>query len=220
MNLLGNGLSAKQNTTTRRCPSKRPSCLCCGALASQKATYSSRRPILRARITCSDDGTRPLLLRREVYSGWLRLHGEEHEVTLTSAGNYGESLVNLGRFEAKSLLRKLMPVARRVLGESDGVTLKMRWSYARGALQSRRRHARRSPRGRGRRLRRLNRTRGDVLGSAHPFAAQIERNLHTHEPRSATAMATSTPDASARPWRRWAARQKNDLRTTLGAARA
>jgi hypothetical protein len=53
-----------------------------------------------------------LLLRREVYSGFLKLLGEEHSSTLTSANNYGESLVNLGRFEeAKSVLRKIVPVA-------------------------------------------------------------------------------------------------------------
>ena len=38
---------------------------------------------------------------------------------------------SLERFEeAKSLLRKTMPVARRVLGESHELTLKMRWIYA------------------------------------------------------------------------------------------
>ena len=39
--------------------------------------------------------------------------------------------MTLKRFEeAKSLLRKTMPVARRVLGESHDLTLRMRWSYA------------------------------------------------------------------------------------------
>ena len=40
-------------------------------------------------------------------------------------------LQNLERFEeAKALLRKTMPVARRVLGESHELTLRMRWIYA------------------------------------------------------------------------------------------
>ena len=40
-------------------------------------------------------------------------------------------IVSLERFEeAKSLLRRTMPVARRVLGESDSTTLRMRWNYA------------------------------------------------------------------------------------------
>ena len=42
------------------------------------------------------------------------------------------SVLGLERFEeARSLLRKTIPVARRVLGESHQLTLKMRWSYAR-----------------------------------------------------------------------------------------
>ena len=41
------------------------------------------------------------------------------------------SFMTLKRFKtAKSLLRKTMPVARRVLGESHDLTLRMRWSYA------------------------------------------------------------------------------------------
>ena len=71
-------------------------------------------------------------MRRDVYSGTLRLYGEEHEETLIDAYNYALSLLNLKRFkEAKSLLRKSIPVARRVLGETNVVTLRMRWLYAR-----------------------------------------------------------------------------------------
>ena len=46
--------------------------------------------------------------------------------------NYASSLFCLTRFEdAKSLLRKTMPVARRVLGDSNDLTLTMRKVYAR-----------------------------------------------------------------------------------------
>ena len=70
-------------------------------------------------------------MRRDVYSGTLRLHGEEHKDALIAAINYASSLVNLERFEeAKSLLRTVLPVARRVLGESHELTLKMRSVYA------------------------------------------------------------------------------------------
>ena len=42
------------------------------------------------------------------------------------------SLANVQRFEeAKSLLRKVMPVARRVLGEGHRLTVMMRMNYAR-----------------------------------------------------------------------------------------
>ena len=48
-----------------------------------------------------------------------------------SAYNYANTLSDLQRFEeAKSLLRKTVPVARRVLGESHEITLRMRWMYA------------------------------------------------------------------------------------------
>ena len=72
-----------------------------------------------------------LCVRRDVYSGTLKLHGEEHYDTLREACNYATTLVTLERFEeAKSLLHRTLPVTRRVLGECDQFTLLMRWSYA------------------------------------------------------------------------------------------
>ena len=48
------------------------------------------------------------------------------------AYNYANSFSELRRFEeAKALLRKTLPVARRVLGESHELTLRMRRVYAR-----------------------------------------------------------------------------------------
>ena len=76
-----------------------------------------------------DDQT--LDLRRDVYSGFLKLNGEAHETTIHAASDYANSLSKLKRHkEAKSLLRKMMPVARRGLGEGHGLTLKMRGFYA------------------------------------------------------------------------------------------
>ena len=50
---------------------------------------------------------------------------------MIAANNYAWGLFRLGRFEeAKSVLRKMMPVARRVLGESHDLALTMRWLYA------------------------------------------------------------------------------------------
>merc|ERR1719181_1523441 len=47
-----------------------------------------------------------------------------------AACNYADSLLTLHRFEeAKSVLSKMIPVARRVHGDSFDVTLKLRWSY-------------------------------------------------------------------------------------------
>ena len=61
----------------------------------------------------------------------MKLHGEQHPRTLTAANNYATSLLDLQRYaEAKLLLRKIVPVTRRVLGESHECTLKMRCLYA------------------------------------------------------------------------------------------
>ena len=80
-----------------------------------------------------------LRLRRDVYSGSLRTGGLEDYETLTAANNLASSLVSLGQRreylkEAKALLRKVTPVARRVLGEYCDVTLMMRWNYASALL--------------------------------------------------------------------------------------
>ena len=71
-------------------------------------------------------------MQQEVYSGHLKLQGEDDYDTLREANNYADTLYHLQRFEeAKVLLRKMVPVARRALGGNAEVTLKMRWLYAR-----------------------------------------------------------------------------------------
>jgi tetratricopeptide (TPR) repeat protein len=73
-----------------------------------------------------------LHVKRDVYSGFVRIYGEEHGETLRAALNYVSSLNDLKRFEeAKALMRKMVPVARRVFGENHETTLKIRWLYAR-----------------------------------------------------------------------------------------
>ena len=50
--------------------------------------------------------------------------------------NCAITLKGLDRFEeAKALMRQTIPVARRVLGESKKLTLKMQWIYARALYQ-------------------------------------------------------------------------------------
>jgi tetratricopeptide (TPR) repeat protein len=113
----------------------------------------------------------------DVYSGRLRLYGEEHLSTLRAALNCAASLNEQERFEeANSLMRKMMPVARRVFGENHEFTLRMRSIYARtlyddpaatlddlreavALLEDTDRIARR------------------VFGGAHPTTAGIERHL-------------------------------------------
>ena len=78
-----------------------------------------------------------LRMRRDVYSGWLKLNGKGSVDTLREACNYAFSLCDLKRSgEAKSLLRKTMPVGRRILGESHELTLRMRWAYARALYEN------------------------------------------------------------------------------------
>ena len=72
-----------------------------------------------------------LQMDKDVYSGRLKLNGEEHETTLRAASNYASSLNDLSRFEeARLLLRKTIPVARRGLGDNNQITVTMRWIYA------------------------------------------------------------------------------------------
>ena len=72
-----------------------------------------------------------LQMDKDIYRGRVKFNGEEDKNTLIAALNYADSLTSLERFEeAKTLLRKIMPVAPRVLGESHALTLKMRWNYA------------------------------------------------------------------------------------------
>ena len=75
--------------------------------------------------------TRPYALRRDVYSGYLKLLGEEHRpVPFWQPTTTQLSLAAAKRSEeAKTLMRKTIPVARRVLGESDETTLRMRSNY-------------------------------------------------------------------------------------------
>jgi len=120
------------------------------------------------------DKERALSMDRDVYFGFQKLYGEEHRETLQLATNYASCLAGLERFEeAKSLLRRNISVARRVLGESNQVTLTMRWGYAEalykadGATLDNLREAVAT-------LEDTARTARRVLGDAHPTARAIE----------------------------------------------
>ena len=72
-----------------------------------------------------------LPLRRDVYSGYLKLNGEEHGTTLVAASNYAASLVDQNRNEeAKPLLRKTKPATRRIHGDNNDLTLRIKSNYA------------------------------------------------------------------------------------------
>ena len=91
--------------------------------------------------------------------------------------NYASSLHRLGRLaEAKSLLRKTIPVARRVLGESDTLKLTMRWNYAR-ALSEDPAATHGDLREAVNTLEETEQTARRVLGGANPLVGEIETSL-------------------------------------------
>ena len=60
----------------------------------------------------------------------MKLYGENHQETIWSAGYLANSLYRTRRFdEGKALLRKVIPVARRVLGKGNIDVVRLRWSY-------------------------------------------------------------------------------------------
>ena len=105
---------------------------------------------------------------------------DEHhflEQTLTAAHSYASSNLDLNRFEeAKALLRKTLPIARRVLGDNDQHTLTMRWQYA-VALYSPAAATLDDLREAVARLEDTERIARRVLGGAHPVTMGIERAL-------------------------------------------
>ena len=118
-----------------------------------------------------------LSMYQDVYSGRLKLNGEEKRETVLAAINYASSLIRLERFEeGKSLLRKMMPVARRVLGENHELTMVIRMNYAQtlhratGATLDDLREALTT-------LEEIERTSRRVFGDAHPRTTQIEKCL-------------------------------------------
>ena len=116
-------------------------------------------------------------MRKDVYSGHLKLNGKGHESTLLAANNYASSLAAMQRYaEAKSLLRRTLPAARRAHGDSHETTLRMRGYYAEalykddGATLDDLREAMTT-------LEDTERTARRVLGGAHPITEHIGRDL-------------------------------------------
>ena len=96
--------------------------------------------------------------------------------------------MKLERFEeGKTLLRRMLPVARRVLGESNGLTLKLQSIYAAslyrdpGATLDEIRESVTTLEDAGRTARR-------VLGGAHPLTSVIE-SISLQNARAALALA-------------------------------
>jgi len=132
-----------------------------------------------------------LLTRRDVCFGYMRIKGEKHRASLMVANNYAASLKDQNRFdEVKSLLRKRIPMARRVLGETDIATLTMRWQYAEAEYRDVRatlgdlREAATT-------LEETERTARRVLGNSHPTTRGME--CHLQNARAALSTREGTP---------------------------
>jgi len=134
-----------------------------------------------------------LRLKQEIYSGRLKLKGIEHLDTNRGAINYATSLVILRRFEeAKALLRRTIPVARRIHGEDHDLTLRLRLTYAMALYED--------PAATLDDLREVvttyeetERTARRVMGGEHPITKVLAHNL----PKArATLRARETPPTS------------------------
>ena len=120
---------------------------------------------------------------------------EENERTLRAANNLAASLKDGSRFdEAKSLLRKTIPVAQRILGESDQITRTMRKCVAEAlykdddATLDDLREAVTT-------LEDTDRIAQRVLGGAHPFTEGVVRSLRIA--RAALRARDTAPSGSA-----------------------
>ena len=114
---------------------------------------------------------------RIVHAGRLELHGEEHRETLRAAVCYASSSISLQRFEeAKLLMRKAIPVAQRVVDESDILMLTMRLNYA-TALHDSPSSTLDDLREAVATIGEIERTGRRVLGGAHPLVGTIVGGL-------------------------------------------
>ena len=163
----------------------------CGASEHRLLVVQTNLSSSYAQLGRREEGNR---MMRDVYSGRLKLNGKEHEETLLAANNYALSLLNLQRYtEIKSLLRRSLPMARRVLGEGHRLTLSMRSIYAevlykdasstlddlREAVTT---------------LEEIVPTTRRVFGGAHPLTKMIEKGLRAAR---AALRSRDTPPSSA-----------------------
>ena len=178
MNMLGTGLNAAKHHEDALSVNE-------AELALRQRLGADERDLLNVRGNLASTYAmlgrwdESLGVRRDIYSGFVRVLGEEDRESLSEAHNFALSLVNdrVRKFgEAKSLLRKSIPVAQRVLGEGNENTLRMRMLLARALCQD--------PAATLDDIREAVTTLEDtastarrVLGGAHPFISTIDQNL-------------------------------------------
>ena len=193
MRVLGNGLvDAKQNADALSVEEAILSMLR-RVGAPEEAILSSQGNLASIYLQVGRD-EEALQIQRDVYYGYLKLKGEEHEETIRAAYNYANALLASQRYgEVKSLMRKLMPMTRRVLGESNDVTLGIRALYGL-ALRMDKDATLDDLREAVTTFEELEQTTRRVLGGTHPFVEDIGISLRNA--RAALA-ARETPPGSA-----------------------
>jgi hypothetical protein len=176
MSMLGNGLSAAGHHEDALCVREAELSLL-RRLGGSKETMFVALGNLSHTYQMLGRHETALRIRREIYSGRLQLLGNQDCQTIFAAYNFAASLAKLQRFEeAKSLMRKTMPVARQVLGENHEDTLRLRWSYA-VALYMSTDATLADIREAVATLEDTVRIAQRVLGGAHPLTAQVELGL-------------------------------------------
>ena len=185
MRQLGNGLSEAKHHEDAASVREAELAMLRRLGGSEDDILITCRAILRSRMMRLDGLKRPYACGEDVYSRRLKLSGEEHERPSEQPTTTRASLLKVERFEeAKSVLRKTIPVARRVLGEDSDHTLRMRRIYATAlykdpaATLDDLREAVTTLEETDRRARR-------VLGGAHPLVAGMQVDCKRREPRSA-----------------------------------
>jgi len=100
--------------------------------------------------------------------------------TLVAASNVADSLINMQRFEeAKRVLRKVIPVAQRVLGTQNELTLSLREDLSRATLDGE--SSAKEKRQALRMLEDVAGVRRRVLGPAHPETLFTQTELEHYQ---------------------------------------
>jgi hypothetical protein len=109
---------------------------------------------------------------------WRAPHGQRHDALGRNVFlGVSASLFELQRYaEAKEFMRKTIPVARHVLGNSNDITLRMRWTYA-DALYKDDAATLDDLRESVAALENTEQTARRVLGGSHPLTNEIEDDL-------------------------------------------
>ena len=138
-----------------------------------------------------------LSIWRDTYTRRLKLSGKEHIATLRAAFNYANFLNDLQRYaESKSVLCKVIPVAKRAPGEGQALMLKMKQAYA-SALCKDPDATLDDLREAVTMFEEIEQTARRVFGGAHPFTAGVGRDLRTS--RAVLADREGTPPGNERP---------------------